>query len=103
MITLSSVVRQNQKIITKVVGGKVYLLDPETVTVRTLNSVAGYLWQLLKKPVSVRALVSRITEEFDVETKTAKSDILEFLNHYRDHDLIRAGGRRPSSKKRRRS
>jgi hypothetical protein len=52
----------------------------------TVNEVGVFLWKLLQEEVTLEELVSKVTEEYEVEEAVAKEDILEFLDN-----LIKGG------------
>lgn len=54
----------------------------ENNSIITLNETSLFIWQLLCSPVSLDELVEKITEEYDVEEKVARNDILHLLNEF---------------------
>ncbi len=56
------------------------LLDQEVARLHVLNPVAAFLWELLAEPRSADELLQAILEEFDVDPRTARSDIQDFLD-----------------------
>ena len=49
----------------------------------TVNALGAFIWELLGSPTDLDAIVSRITEEYDVDTETARRDAEEFLGELR--------------------
>jgi len=68
----------------------------ETVIVETrakqlhaLNDVASYIWQLLEKPHTVKDIINKIIEQYDIDTQSAEKDVLSFINQLKDRNLIK--------------
>ena len=68
----------------------------ETVIVETrakrmhaLNDVASYIWQLLEKPHTVKGIINKVIEQYDIDTKSASRDVLTFINQLKDRNLIK--------------
>ncbi len=88
MLTLNSKVKRHPKVITKKVNGQVFLLDPDTATVHILNETAGFIWEQMEKEVTIKEIVASLKSEFAVENKQAEKDVLEYLNHYYQKQLV---------------
>lgn len=54
----------------------------------TLNEVGAAIWQLLEPEQSVASIVVRLTEEFNVSSEQARSDLDEFLEALSSRGLI---------------
>lgn len=50
----------------------------------TVNSIGAYIWDVLSRPTDLETLVSRITEEYEVDAETARRDAEAFLQELRD-------------------
>lgn len=54
----------------------------------TVNEVGAFLWKLLQKEVTFEELVAKVLEEYEVDEKEAKADILEFLDTLKKHKIL---------------
>lgn len=54
----------------------------------TLNESAAFLWKQLCEETNEEALVSALTQEYDIDDSTAKADITVFLNVLREHEIL---------------
>ncbi|MEE0946910.1 MAG: PqqD family protein [Acutalibacteraceae bacterium] len=54
----------------------------------TLNESASFLWRLLGEEKSEEELISLMTEEYDIDEATAKTDIKVFLNVLKEHNIL---------------
>lgn len=65
--------------------GKLYMIVPierETICLKEImivNETGAYLWGLLEKEVSEEELLNAVLLEYNIDRKTAKEDIEEFL------------------------
>jgi hypothetical protein len=61
-------------------------IDDELVTLSIesgkyfiMDEIGARVWELLEQPVTVSALCSQLTEEYDVEASQCQQDVLAFL------------------------
>ncbi|CVI69383.1 Coenzyme PQQ synthesis protein D (PqqD) [Clostridiales bacterium CHKCI001] len=54
----------------------------------TLNEVGAFLWKKLEKDIELEALAEAVCEEYEVEEEIALSDVKEFLQILRDHQML---------------
>lgn len=54
----------------------------------TLNEVGAFLWKKLEEDIELEALVEAVCEEYEVEEEIALSDVKEFLQILRDHQML---------------
>lgn len=79
---------RNQNFFTKLIDQTWYILERDKKTVRQLNEVASFIWEILTKPHSVDFIVNKICHNFQVEKQVAKRDVIQFLNQYVKEGLI---------------
>ena len=54
----------------------------------TTNETGAFLWEKLKNETTEEELLACLLREYDVDEKTAKADISEFLGKLRDGKLL---------------
>ncbi len=54
----------------------------------TLNDSAAFFWDCFCNDISIDEAVKMVTEEYDVDSNTAKKDITNFINMLKEHNLI---------------
>ena len=69
---------------TKIVGAETVLVPlkenvAELSEMFTLNEVGSFIWEQLDKVGSNNEIVSAVVAEFDIDTKTAQTDVSDFL------------------------
>ena len=53
-----------------------------------LNPVSQVLWEQLQQETTLEKLVEAVTDRFETTPEQARADILEFLEHLRQADLL---------------
>ncbi len=54
----------------------------------TLNESASFLWNQLNEDISEDQLTNRMTQEYDIDEATARTDIKVFLNVLKEHGIL---------------
>ncbi|MCU0907231.1 MAG: PqqD family protein [Rhodobacteraceae bacterium] len=72
------------------IGGERALLNLESNNYFTLNAVGASVWPALANPVTLDALVTLVTDNFDVTAEVCRPDIEALLDQMLAAGLIRA-------------
>ena len=89
-LTLSTRIKKNPRLITKKISRQVIILDPIAGEIRTLNEVAGFVWGAIKRGITIKEIVQKVCETFDVPKTQAQKDTLRFLKKYFEEGLIQS-------------
>ncbi|MDO4567886.1 MAG: PqqD family protein [Clostridia bacterium] len=54
----------------------------------TMNALGEFIWGLLPEADSVDDIVSRVVEEYEVDERTARADVCEFLDELRARGVL---------------
>lgn len=54
-----------------------------------LNETGAFLWKILEKGATQDELLKQLLEEYDVDEKTAKNDIQNFVNKLQEANLVK--------------
>lgn len=54
----------------------------------TLNESAAFLWNQLSEEKTEEQLLNALTEEYAIDSDTARADIKVFLNVLKEHDIL---------------
>ena len=63
-------------------------LTDEMNHMQTLNETGAFLWDELSTDTDETKLLARLTEEYDIDPDTAKSDIDNFIKKLRAANLL---------------
>lgn len=70
------------------VVGEVLVLDEVGGKVHQLNASAGFVWLHCNGDLTVREIIQRLTEHFDVVPAIAEQDVCDIIKQLQDLDLI---------------
>ena len=87
-IDLQTIIVKNSAVVQKELNGVTYLMNPNEMTLHTLNDTAAFLWKSFKRTTTVGNLVKSLTEEYPVDDSTARKDISEFVAMYIAHGML---------------
>jgi len=70
-------------------------MDGETVMMSidngkyyNLGTIGGYIWEMIKTPSSIDKLISKLTNEFDIENSECQKEVIPFLEQLLNEKLI---------------
>ena len=78
-MTDTTVLSRREGLMTANMNGSAVMMDITTGKYYNLGEVGGRIWELLEEPMTVTALVKKLTAEYDVSEETCRADILPFL------------------------
>lgn len=81
VVTIMKYIRNN-KLYTKRIKNKWYILEPNKKVMRELNEVGSTIWGALIKPCIIEDLVKQVCEKYSVEVAIAEKDIKKFVSEY---------------------
>lgn len=87
-IGFDTVVAQATGLVAADMDGEKVMLNIEKGKYYGLDGVGSRIWELIEKPHTVRAIVAKLLEEYDVEEKNCQDDVLAFLNKLHDQGLV---------------
>jgi hypothetical protein len=70
------------------IDGEVVVLDTERSHYLNLNPTGSVLWLLLADGATLRQLLDRLMEEFDVSEQVARTDVEAFVASCRENGLL---------------
>lgn len=68
--------------------GETVLLSVENGKYYNLGEIGGRVWELVETPTTVNQLVTTLLSEYDVEQKVCEEQVISFLNHLLEEQLI---------------
>ena len=67
-----------EKVMLSIKNGKYY----------NLGTIGGVIWDHLQKPILLEELISKLQNEYNVEAEQCLSDVLPFIEHLHEENLI---------------
>ena len=74
------VTKNSRKTAYRTIDGEAVVVNLEDSTFHTLNPVATFVWEQADGQFTVKQIIERICQEFEVDRDTAERDCLEFLD-----------------------
>lgn len=90
-MTDTTVLSRRAGLMTADMNGSAVMMDIMTGKYYNLGEVGGRIWELLEEPVTVGALVQKLTAEYDVSAEQCRADIEPFLNKLLSQGLLVEG------------
>ena len=87
-ISLDRTVRISDDTIFRELAGEAVLLQLDAGMYYGLDSVATRLWNLIAERGSLRAVLERAREEFDVDAATLEHDLLALVSDLSERKLV---------------
>jgi hypothetical protein len=93
MTCLKSIISQSATIVTRKTGNE-YVLVPITDniadmnSVYTLNETGAFIWEQFDGKRTLEEIIVALTNEYDIDSKTAESDVLDFINKMSNYLII---------------
>ncbi|HUV01493.1 MAG TPA: PqqD family protein [Bacteroidales bacterium] len=94
MTDLKSILSHSANIVTRKTGNE-YVLVPianniaDMNSIYTLNETGAFIWDLIDGKRSVEEIINALTDEYDTDFETAKSDMFSFMNNLKDYLIIK--------------
>ena len=87
-MTDTTVLSRRMGLMTADMNGSAVMMDIMSGKYYNLGEVGGCIWELLEEPMTVTALVQKLTAEYDVSAAQCRADIEPFLNTLLDRGLL---------------
>lgn len=87
-MTDTTVLSRRMGLMTADMNGSAVMMDIMSGKYYNLGEVGGRIWELLEEPMTVTALVQKLTAEYDVSAAQCRADIEPFLNTLLDRGLL---------------
>ena len=90
-MTDTTVLSRREGLMTADMNGSAVMMDIMTGKYYNLGEVGGRIWEMLEEPLTLGALVQKLTAEYDVSAERCRSDMLPFLDTLIERGLLVAG------------
>ena len=88
MLTIQSIPIPNPLVVSQIVEGEAILVIPDKAKVKVLNEVGGFIWSQIDGERDIVSIVSAVCAEYNIDSHTAQTDALKFLEELFAKSLI---------------
>lgn len=88
MISINAIISQKTGFDETNMDGEVVMMDINEGKYYCLNDVGSRIWELIKKPIAVKDVMSVILSEYDVDAKVCEDEVYGFLIRIYNDELI---------------
>ena len=90
-MTDNTVLSRREGLMAADMNGSAVMMDIMTGKYYNLGQVGGRIWELLEEPMTVAALIKKLTEEYDVSAQQCRADTMPFLTALVQRGLLVEG------------
>jgi hypothetical protein len=69
-------------------GDEMVLMDIQKGHYININPVGSFIWNQLVSPVTVKDLISSLTEKYDIPLQRCEEETLMFLQKMQEHNML---------------
>lgn len=84
----NTILSRRAGLMTADMNGSAVMMDIMSGKYYNLGAVGGRIWELLEQPMTVTALVEKLTAEYDVSAEQCRADIEPFLKTLLERGLL---------------
>ena len=90
-MTDATVLSRREGLMTADMNGSAVMMDIMTGKYYNLGEIGGRIWALLEEPMTLTALIKKLTDEYDVSAERCRADMLPFLEKLLERGLLVEG------------
>ena len=90
-MTDTTVLSRRSGLMTADMNGSAVMMDIMTGKYYNLGEIGGRIWALLEEPMTLSALIKKLTDEYDVSAERCRADMLPFLEKLLERGLLVEG------------
>lgn len=90
-MTDTTVLTRREGLMTADMNGSAVMMDIMTGKYYNLGEIGGRIWALLEEPMTLTALIKKLTDEYDVSAERCRADMLPFLEKLLERGLLVEG------------
>jgi len=90
-VPMEATVRVADDVVSRVLEGEAVILGLAAGTYFGLDPVGTRIWQLIEERGSVKAILGRLVEEYDVEPQQCERDLFRLLHELQSQGLVTIG------------
>ena len=90
-MTDTTVLTRREGLMTADMNGSAVMMDIMTGKYYNLGEIGGRISELLEEPMTLTALIKKLTDEYDVSAERCRADTLPFLEKLLERGLLVEG------------
>ena len=87
-INLDTVINKNLEIDDTDLDGEKVMMNLDKGEYFMMNEVGSRIWEIISEPVNVKGIIENLCSEYEVDEKTCKDTVVEFLGRLNNAELI---------------
>ncbi len=87
-LLLEQLIVQDSNNIVSDMGGEKVVLSIENGKYYNLGMMGSQIWDLIKEPVAISAVVEALLEQYEVAKEVCEEQVLSFLSHLLEERLV---------------
>ncbi|MBY0145876.1 lasso peptide biosynthesis PqqD family chaperone [Neobacillus niacini] len=88
-LSMETIIVQNPGNIISDMDGETVMMSIDNGKYYNLGVIGGYIWGNIEEPISIKSLISKIIDEFNVEASECEKDVFAFLEQLLNEKIIR--------------
>lgn len=87
-INIDDIISKNLEIDDTDLDGEKVMMNLDKGQYFMMNEVGSRVWDIIEEPTKVNEIINILTNEYDVDSKTCKDNVVDFLGRLNNADLI---------------
>ena len=88
MMSLEATIQLDPELLYSKIGEEIVLLTIESGKYFKVDAVGSRIWEIIKEPTTIQALLNQLTEEYEVPFDQCQKDIMPFIEQLQADKLI---------------
>ena len=87
-ISVKSIITKHKNISDTEIDGDKVMMDLEKGKYFMLNAVASEIWSMINQPRSIKEIIQKLLEQYEVNYDTCEKQVIDFVEYLASSDLI---------------
>jgi hypothetical protein len=87
-LELSSRVYRNPEMVSGNMDGETVMMSITRGEYFGLDLIGSRIWEILKQPVTIEALIEQLLTEYEIDRETCSRDVMDFLKQIQEKGLL---------------
>jgi hypothetical protein len=88
-ITIDTLVqRVDRELLTSELGDELVMMDVEKGNYISLNKMGRIIWDHLEDPITIKGLIAKLMEKYNVEKDVCAHDTLKYLEEMYEKEIV---------------